>query len=80
MLGDSGSNLLGFTLGLCAYVVLPAWGIELAALAAVGLNVVADTVGFSTVIGRNAVLGRIDGLGRLRSGPAQDPAGGKGSS
>jgi hypothetical protein len=71
MLGDSGSNLLGFTLGLCAYVVLPAWGVGLAAFAAVAFNVLADTIGFSTVIGGNAVLGWIDALGRRRIGPTQ---------
>lgn len=65
MLGDGGSNLLGFVAGLGLYLVLPGWAFALAAATAVGLNVVAETVTFSRVIDRTGPLRWLDGLGRL---------------
>lgn len=65
MLGDSGSNLLGFTIGLGLYLALPTWGVAMAALVAVTLNVVADTFTFSRAIDATPPLRWFDRLGRL---------------
>jgi hypothetical protein len=66
MLGDSGANLLGFTIGYGLYSVLPGWGVEVGALVAVALNVVADTITLSRVIGSVPPLRWFDQLGRRR--------------
>lgn len=67
MLGDSGSNLLGFVVGAqLAGLLLPtAIWIWVAAIGTVGLNVVADTVTFSRVIDTVPPLRWFDRLGRL---------------
>jgi hypothetical protein len=65
MLGDGGSNLLGFTAGLGLYLVMPGWGIGLAAAFAVVLNVLADTVSLSRLIAAAAPLRWLDRLGRV---------------
>jgi UDP-GlcNAc:undecaprenyl-phosphate/decaprenyl-phosphate GlcNAc-1-phosphate transferase len=64
MLGDGGANLLGFTIGLGLYLVLPAWGVALAAAVAVTINAVAETVTLTRVIGALPPLRWFDGLGR----------------
>ena len=64
MLGDGGSNLLGFAAGLGLYVVVPDPWVPIAAVVAIGLNVVADTVSFSRVIEAWAPLRFLDRLGR----------------
>lgn len=66
MLGDGGANLLGFIAGLSLYVASPGWGVVLAAIAAVGLNVLADTVTLSRLIQAIPPLRWYDGLGRVR--------------
>jgi UDP-GlcNAc:undecaprenyl-phosphate/decaprenyl-phosphate GlcNAc-1-phosphate transferase len=68
MLGDGGSNLLGFTVGLVLYVLLPGWGVALAAALAVCLNVLADTLTFSRAIEALPPLRWFDRLGRLPAG------------
>lgn len=65
MLGDGGANLLGFTIGLGLYAVLPGLWIVVAAVAVVGLNVVADTVTLSRVIEAVPPMRWFDRLGRL---------------
>jgi UDP-GlcNAc:undecaprenyl-phosphate/decaprenyl-phosphate GlcNAc-1-phosphate transferase len=65
MLGDSGANLLGFTIGLGLYIVLAGWGVFLAAAVAVALNVLAETVTLSRAIEVVPPLRWFDGLGRL---------------
>lgn len=65
MLGDGGANLLGFAGGLVLLLSLPEAVVPLAALAAVGLNLLADTVGLSTVIARSRFLSALDRLGRV---------------
>lgn len=65
MLGDGGANLLGFTIGLGLYLVLPDWGVVLAAVVAVAINAVAETVTLSRVIGALPPLRWFDALGRL---------------
>lgn len=67
MLGDGGSNLLGFTAGLGLYLALPPWAVAVVAVLAVGLNVAAETVTLSGLIERTPPLRWIDRLGRRRS-------------
>jgi hypothetical protein len=66
MLGDAGANLVGFTAGVALFVALPDRGVAIAAATAVGLNVLAETVTFSSVIEGVPVLRWLDGLGRAR--------------
>jgi UDP-GlcNAc:undecaprenyl-phosphate/decaprenyl-phosphate GlcNAc-1-phosphate transferase len=65
MLGDGGANLLGFTVGLGLYLVLPGWGVVLAAAVAVAVNAVGDTVTLSRVIDAVPPLRWFDAFGRL---------------
>ncbi len=67
MLGDGGANLLGFTAGLGAYLVLPGWAVEVVAALAVALNVLADTVTLSRAIDAVPPLRWFDRLGRVAS-------------
>lgn len=65
MLGDGGSNFLGFLAGVGLYWILPDRGIVAAAVATVALNVVAETVTLSRVIDSVRPLRWFDRLGRL---------------
>ncbi|HET6777075.1 MAG TPA: hypothetical protein VFH81_04815 [Actinomycetota bacterium] len=65
MLGDGGSNLLGFTAGLGLYVVLPSPWVWVAAAVVVTLNVLADTVTLSRLIDTIGPLRSFDRLGRV---------------
>ena len=65
MLGDSGANLLGFTIGAGLYVVLPDWGVAVGAVVAVALNILAETVTLSRAIDTIPPLRWFDELGRL---------------
>jgi len=67
MLGDGGANLLGFTAGLGAYLVLPGWAVEVVAALAVALNVLADTVTLSRAIEAVPAVRWFDRLGRVAS-------------
>ena len=64
MLGDAGSNTLGFTAGLALIAMLDGVWLGVAAGVAVSLNVVAETVTFSRVIAATPPLRWIDALGR----------------
>ncbi len=77
MLGDAGSNLLGFVLGAALYTQLSDAGILAAAAAAVALNVLAETVTLSHVIEAVPPLRWLDRAGRpARPGlPAPEGAG-----
>ena len=66
MLGDGGANLLGFTIGLGLYAVLTVAWLVVAALAAVTLNVLSDTLTLSRIIEVVPALRWFDRLGRLR--------------
>jgi UDP-N-acetylmuramyl pentapeptide phosphotransferase/UDP-N-acetylglucosamine-1-phosphate transferase len=66
MLGDAGSNLLGFVAGLGLIETLDGPWLVLAAVVAVALNVVAETVSFSRVVAAVPPLRWIDDLGRHR--------------
>ncbi|MDP9295488.1 MAG: hypothetical protein M3O88_02180 [Actinomycetota bacterium] len=65
MLGDAGANLLGFVTGVGLYVVLPAPGIVIAAIAAVALNALAETLSLSRLIEGTPPIRWFDGLGRI---------------
>jgi len=65
MLGDGGSNLLGFSAGLGLYLVLPGWGVVLAAAVALTLNVVAEMVTLTRLIEATPPLRWFDRIGRL---------------
>jgi UDP-N-acetylmuramyl pentapeptide phosphotransferase/UDP-N-acetylglucosamine-1-phosphate transferase len=67
MLGDGGANLLGFTIGLGMYLVLPGWGVVLAAAVVVGINAIAETVTLSSVIDAAPPLRWFDMLGRQQT-------------
>lgn len=64
MLGDAGANLLGFTVGVALYGALTDAQVLAAAVAAVALNVVAETVTLSRVIDAVAPLRWFDRIGR----------------
>ncbi len=64
MLGDTGSNALGATVGL-TFVVNFGWQIQLvAAILLVGLTLLSERYSFSEAIERNLALKWLDGLGR----------------
>jgi hypothetical protein len=63
MLGDAGANLLGLVVGMGLYAVLPDWAVAVAAVLAIGLNLVAETVTFSKVIASVFPLRWFDQLG-----------------
>jgi UDP-GlcNAc:undecaprenyl-phosphate GlcNAc-1-phosphate transferase len=67
MLGDGGANLLGFTVGLGAYLVLPGLAVEVVAVLAVALNVLGDTVSLSRAIDVVPPLRWFDRVGRVAS-------------
>jgi hypothetical protein len=66
MLGDSGSNLLGFTLAVSLYGLLSTGALIGLAVVGVALNLLAETVTLSTIISSVRPLRWFDELGRLR--------------
>jgi hypothetical protein len=65
MLGDAGSNPLGFAAGLSLYLLLPSGWVPAAAALAVGLNLLAETLTLSRAIAAVPPLRLLDRLGRL---------------
>jgi hypothetical protein len=65
MLGDAGANLLGFTVGLQLAATLPPSALLPAAIVAIALNVVADTLTFSRAIAAVPPIRWFDQVGRL---------------
>lgn len=65
MLGDAGSNPLGFAAGLGLYAALGDGWVAVAAVAAVALNVLAETVTLSRIVDRTPPLRWLDRLGRV---------------
>ena len=65
VLGDGGSNLVGFVAGLGLYLILPTWGAWLGAAFAVALNVLAETVTLSRAIDAIPPIRWYDALGRI---------------
>jgi UDP-N-acetylmuramyl pentapeptide phosphotransferase/UDP-N-acetylglucosamine-1-phosphate transferase len=70
MLGDAGSNLLGFVIGAAAYAELTGAWVFAGAAVAIGLNLLAETVTLSRCIDAVAPLRWLDRLGRLPAQPA----------
>jgi hypothetical protein len=66
VLGDGGSNLLGFVAGLGLYLTLSPRGVWLGAACALALNVLAETLTLSRAIDTIAPLRWYDRLGRIR--------------
>jgi UDP-GlcNAc:undecaprenyl-phosphate/decaprenyl-phosphate GlcNAc-1-phosphate transferase len=64
MLGDAGSNPLGFLVGVAVAVVLPTPGLVVAAVLAMALQVTAETVTISRLIEAAPPLRWFDSLGR----------------
>jgi UDP-N-acetylmuramyl pentapeptide phosphotransferase/UDP-N-acetylglucosamine-1-phosphate transferase len=64
MLGDSGSNLLGFVIGVALFLTLPVWGLAVALVIVMFLHYVAETLTLSRAIERTAPLRWFDRLGR----------------
>jgi hypothetical protein len=64
MLGDAGANLLGFTAGLGLFHLVHGWALVAAALVAVVLNVLADTVTLTRLIEIVRPLRWYDSMGR----------------
>lgn len=64
MLGDGGSNLVGFAAGLGLALALPSWALPAAAVVAVTLNLVAEVTSLSRLIERTPLLRSLDRLGR----------------
>jgi UDP-GlcNAc:undecaprenyl-phosphate/decaprenyl-phosphate GlcNAc-1-phosphate transferase len=65
MLGDAGSNLLGFIVGIALFRVLPTWGLGIALAVILALHAVGETVTLSRVIETSPPLRWFDRLGRL---------------
>ncbi|MDP9341502.1 MAG: hypothetical protein M3Q23_05215 [Actinomycetota bacterium] len=72
MLGDSGSNLLGFAVGLGLALRLPTWQLAVAAGAIVALNALAETVTLSRLIEATPPLRWVDRLGRRQAREASE--------
>jgi UDP-GlcNAc:undecaprenyl-phosphate/decaprenyl-phosphate GlcNAc-1-phosphate transferase len=66
MLGDAGSNPLGLLVGLGLALALPTWGVAVAAVAVLALQVAAETVTISRAIEAVPPLRWFDRLGRRR--------------
>lgn len=65
MLGDSGSNILGFVVGIACFRLIPTWGLGLSLVLVLLLHVVAETVSLSRIIDAMPPLSWFDRLGRL---------------
>lgn len=67
MLGDAGSNLLGFIIGVALFRVLPTWGLGVALGAIMVLHFLGETVTLSRIIEVSPPLRWFDRLGRLQA-------------
>lgn len=79
MLGDAGANAMGSVAGVLIVSGLGTAGLVCYVAVMLGLNLLSERVSFSALIERNALLRRLDTLGRLREAgstpdsPAQVP-------
>ncbi len=64
MLGDAGANPMGAVAGMLIVAGLPAWGVVVYFAVMLALNLASERYSFSRLIESNAVLGRLDMLGR----------------
>lgn len=74
MLGDAGANAMGAVAGMFVVAGLPLWALGSYAALLFALNVASERVSFSRVIEGNALLRRLDALGRL---PAEESSAGE---
>jgi Glycosyl transferase family 4 len=65
MLGDAGSNVLGFIIGIALFRLLPTWGLGIALGVILVLHALAETVTLSRIIEAIPPMRWFDGLGRL---------------
>jgi len=65
MLGDAGANPMGAVAGALIVSGLPAWGVIVYLAVMLALNLASEKLSFSRVIESNAMLRRLDGVGRL---------------
>jgi UDP-GlcNAc:undecaprenyl-phosphate/decaprenyl-phosphate GlcNAc-1-phosphate transferase len=65
MLGDSGSNLLGFVVGIASFRLIPTWGLGVSLVFVLLFHVAAETVTLSRLIEATPPLRWFDRLGRL---------------
>ncbi len=66
MLGDAGSNVLGFIVGVGLVDTLPTWGLGAVLAVVLVLHLLAETVTLSRIIEATPPLRWFDRLGRLR--------------
>lgn len=76
MLGDSGSNVLGFIIGVGLFLAVPTWGLALCLAALLGLHVLAETVTLTRLIRDAPPLRWFDDLGRRPVASTREGAGG----
>jgi hypothetical protein len=77
MLGDAGSNVIGFIVGVGAFLAFPIWALGLALAALLVLHALAETVTLSRLIRGAPLLRWLDDLGRVPSGKSADGARGR---
>lgn len=75
MLGDAGSNGLGFLIGLAFFRLLPTWGLGIALALILILHGLGETVTLSRLIEASPPLRWFDRLGRLRIDQANPESG-----
>lgn len=75
MLGDAGSNLFGFVVGVGLFQGLPLWGLALTFLAVLALHWASETVTLSRIIESTPPLRWYDRLGRPSEEPREEPEG-----
>jgi hypothetical protein len=71
MLGDAGSNLFGFVVGVGLFATLPLWGLVFALAAVLGLHWAAETVTLSRIVESTPPLQWFDRLGRRPDEPRE---------
>lgn len=75
MLGDGGSNVLGFIVGMALFETLSVAGLAVSLAAILALHVLSETVTLSRAIAAIPPLRSFDRLGQVRPGRAQEPEG-----
>jgi hypothetical protein len=66
ILGDAGANAAGALAGYLFAAALNTWGLIAAAVVLLAVNLASERVSFSRLVDENAMLGWLDGLGRVR--------------
>jgi UDP-N-acetylmuramyl pentapeptide phosphotransferase/UDP-N-acetylglucosamine-1-phosphate transferase len=66
VLGDSGSNVLGFVVGIGLFLALPTWGLAIALGVILLIHLLAETITLSRMLRGVPPLRWFDDLGRIR--------------